>query len=121
MKIFLILFILFFSSFIFAKEYASWGIVEDTCENSLEIINLSEKLGNFEHDLTNRIYRGVMQAYMSGINNWIYVEFNMYKHLNYNSVDYAYDYLLSYCEKNPRKLIVDGILQYMIELPYIEN
>ena len=121
MKILLTLFFLFFTSSLTAEEFASWGIVEDTCENSLETISLSEKIGDFEHDLTNRIFRGVMQAYMSGINYWIYEEYGKYKHLNYNSIDYAYSYLLNYCEKNPKNMIVEGILQYIFELPYIEN
>ena len=48
-------------------------------------------------------------------------EYGKYKHLNYNSIDYAYSYLLNYCEKNPKNKIVEGILQYIVELPYIEN
>ena len=121
MKILLIFFVLLFSSSVVAEKYASWGIVEETCENALETINLSKKIGDFEYDLTNRVFRGTMQAYMSGINWWIQENYEMFKHLNHNSVDYAYSYVLGYCENNPKNKFGEGILQYMVELPYIEN
>ena len=79
------------------------------------------RIGDFEHDLTNRVFRGTMQAYMSGINWWIQENYEMFKHLNHNSVDYAYSYVLGYCENNPKNKFGEGILQYMVELPYIEN
>ena len=121
MKILTTFFVLLFSSSLVAEEFASWGIVEDTCENSLRVLNIAEEIGNFEHELTIRIYRGVLQAYMSGVNFWIYEEFGMFKNLNFNSVEYAYSYLINYCEKNPKNVLGDGILQYLLELPYIEN
>ena len=121
MKTLFTILVLFFTSSLTAEEAANWGIITDTCENSLAIISLSKEIGDFEHDLTNKIYRGVMQSYMSGINNWTYEKFGMFKHLNYNSIDYAYSYLQNYCEKNPNNQIVDGVIQYFVELPFIEN
>ena len=121
MKILLTLFVLLFSSLVIAEEFASWGYHEDKCENAIEIIKLSEKIGEPTDELTKRIYRANMQGYLSGINNWIYEEFGMYKHLNYNTIEHAFSYLINYCEKNPNKKVVDGILEYIIQLPFIEN
>ena len=121
MKILIILSALFFSSLVIAEGFASWGNHEDKCENTIEIIKLAEKLGEPTDGLTKRIIRGNMQGYMSGINNWIYDEFGMYKHLNYNTIEHAFSYLINYCEKNPNKKVVDGILEYIVQLPFIEN
>ena len=121
MKIFLILFVSLFSSSVFAKEYAAWGIVTNTCEMTIEIHNLAADIGGEVEESTTSEYHSVIQSYLSGINLYIHNEFGKFKHFYNNSIDYAYSYLMNYCEKNPEKKVVEGILEYLISLPFIEN
>ena len=121
MKIPVTLFLLLLSSPVIAEEFHSWGAVEASCESKSELIKLAEEIGEIEHDLTMRIYRAAMQGYMSGINLWVREVFGKYKHLDYYSIDFAFSYLVNYCENNPKNNVVDGILEYMDQLPFIEN
>ena len=112
MKIILILFVLLFSSSVFAKDMASWGYTGFTCKNFVDAVEL----------LGEDIGKDLIQAYLTGYNvAQFYIDDAKAKILNFNSTDFALSFVLEGCKKaGSDEYFFIVINDYWDSLPYFK-
>ena len=115
MKILLTLFFLFFSPYVFSKDnFAVFGAVSNYCSEIDTILSL-----NNEDDPITIIdfMETSFQGYLSGLNFFVNEISGSYKRLNEYSTDFMFEFIVEYCQNNPKKRT--GLIGYGLEI--IEN
>ena len=118
MKILLAFFVLFFSSHVFSKDnFAIIGAVSNYCSEIDTILSL-----NNEDDPITIIdfMETSFQGYLSGLNFFVNEISGSYKRLNEYSTDFMFEFIVEYCQNNPKKRFTDALTEYILILPNIE-
>ena len=64
-----------------------------------------------------------MQGFLSGLNTQLILDGNdkSVRVINYNSTDFAFNYLKEYCRKNKDSIPIVGLLEYFKTLPFSKD
>ena len=118
MKIFTILFFIFFSTHVFYKDnFAIFGAVSNNCSEMDTILSLN----NEEDPITIIDFMETsFQGYLSGINFFVHEISGSYKRLNEYSTDFMFEFVVEFCQNNPDKRFTDALTEYILILPNIE-
>ena len=118
MKIFTILFFIFFSTHVFSKDnFAIFGAVSNNCSEMDTILSLN----NEEDPITIIDFMETsFQGYLSGINFFVHEISGSYKRLNEYSTDFMFEFVVEFCQNNPDKRFTDALTEYILILPNIE-
>ena len=117
-KTILTVFVLFFSSHVFSKDnFAVFGAVSNYCSEIDTILSL-----NNEDDPITIIdfMETSFQGYLSGLNFFVNEISGSYKRLNEYSTDFMFEFIVEYCQNNPKKRFTDALTEYILILPNIE-
>ena len=118
MKTFILLYILFFSTYSFSKDnFAIFGDVSESCSEIDTIISLN----NEDNPITIIDFmKTSFQGYLSGLNFFVNEISGSYKRLNEYSTDFMFEFIVEYCQNNPKKRFTDALTEYILILPNIE-
>ena len=96
---------LLFLSNSFSKDLASMGATGYHCTN----------LENYKKESV----KSEIVGFLNGMNLQLLLkdENAKLKIINYNTDEFAYDYLVNYCEKNPKGTTIIGVYNYYKSLP----
>ena len=98
----------------YAKDLASWGAIGASCNDMDQF--LDSEVG--EVFITSSI-----QGFLTGLNTQLILDGKdkSIRILNYNSIDFAFNYLKEYCRKNKDGSPVLGLLEYFSTLPVFKD
>jgi len=98
-----------------AKDMASWGATGGTCSDMDKFLGFGE---TGEVVITSSI-----QGFLTGINTQLMLDGKekSARIINYNSIDFAFDYLKEYCRKNKDGSPIIGLLKYFETLPKFKD
>ena len=97
-----------------AKDLASWGAIGASCNDMDQFLDSKEG----EVFVTSSI-----QGFLTGLNTQLILDGKdkSVRIINYNSLDFAFDYLKEYCRKNKDGSPILGLLEYFRTLPVFKD
>ena len=93
-----------------AEDLASWGAIGGNCNDMDKFLKYEEG---------EVVIIGSIQGFLTGINTQLILDGKdkSVRIINYNSIDFAFNYLEEYCRKNKDGSPVVGLLKYFRTLP----
>ena len=106
-----------FVSFEIKAEFATWSLASTSCSEVIKEVE-EFKRSNDEMFIQDWIELDI-QEYLTG-RNLAFADtgdFSKLRDLGFNSVSFAYEYLLNYCRRNPGRAVSRGLNEYHESLP----
>ena len=112
--VFLVLSLFFLTQYSYSKDMATWGPTGSYCKDLNKFLDSEE----------GKYYLiGEIRGFLNGLNMQLLNqnENARLKIINYNSIDYAFDYVINYCKQNPDGGVPIAVLDYFESLPSFKD
>ena len=97
-----------------AKDLAAWGAIGGNCNDMDKFLKYEEG---------EVVIIGSIQGFLTGINTQLILDGKdkSVRIINYNSIDFALDYLKVFCRKTKDNIPAAGLVKYFKTLPIFKD